>query len=371
MMKKTLSLWGIALATLLAGTACTNRPASAHYVVQGELSDSASHGKTIYLMRLDDHRNLDSTVVEGNRFRFEGTIDTAAFCHINIKQTQYANLILEGGHITVYPCFEGCEKPSGTPMNEAYAAIQTESDSIYSYISRKREELYGQCLDPQQFKSQWHAVYDSVLSTMSHRALELFREHGNDAVGNSLFGSLFCTSVNLDTKVQICQLMGPWLSSTIRGQSFKRQVEGQIRTAEGQPYANIAGTDTEGHPVSLSDYIGKGNYVLMDMWASWCGPCRGETPNLRQLHERYGSKGLTVVGMFVYDQVENLKTAVEQEQITWPQVVDTANVAMDTYGTNGIPFIVLFAPDGTILKRDLRGSDMIETIDEIMTQPKK
>lgn len=371
MLKKPLYLMGISLAALLVGASCGSRPTAAHYVVQGELSDSASHGKTIYILRYDDRRYLDSTVVEGNRFRFEGMVDTAAFCRIDITQTQYANLILEGGNITVYPCFEGCQKPSGTPMNDTYAALQAESDSLYSYISRRREEVYGQCLDPQQFKSQWHEVYDSVLSTMSNRALELLREHGNDAVGTSLFSSLFCSSVNLDTKVQICQLMGPWLASTNRGQWFKRQVDAQLRTAEGKPFADIAGTDAEGAAAALSDYVGKGNYVLMDIWASWCGPCRGEIPNLRQLHERYGNKGLTVVGIFTYDKAENLKPTMEEEQIGWPQIADTANVAMDTYGTDGIPFIVLFGPDGTILKRDLRGSAMIEIVDEIMSQNKK
>lgn len=370
-MKKTLSLWGIALATLVAGTACTNRPASAHYVVQGELSDSASHGKTIYLMRLDDHRNLDSTVVEGNRFRFEGTVDTAAFCLINITQTQFANLILEGGNITVYPCLEGCQKPSGTPMNDTYAALQAESDSLVHLITSRREELHGSCLDAQEYQKQWRAVFDSMKSSISQRGIEIFREHADDALGSSLLHSIFVETASLETRVQISRMLGPWLASTRWGKHFKQRIEAEQRTAEGKPFADIAGTDAEGAAAALSDYVGKGNYVLMDIWASWCGPCRGEIPNLRQLHERYGNKGLTVVGIFTYDKLEQLMPTMEEEQICWPQIVDTANVAMDTYGTDGIPFITLFGPDGTILKRNLRGSGMVEAIDEIMSQNKK
>lgn len=371
MLKKPLYLLGISLAAVLAGASCGSRPTAAHYVVQGELSDSASHGKTIYLMRLDDRRYLDSTVVEGNRFRFEGTVDTAAYCHINITHSQFASFILEGGDITVFPCLEGCEKPSGTPMNEAYAALQAESDSLVHLITNRREELHGSCLDPQEYQKQWRAVFDSMKTAISQRGIEIFREHADDALGSSLFHSIFVETASLETRVQISQMLGPWLASTRMGKHFKQRIEAEQRTAEGEPFADIAGTDAEGAAAALSDYVGKGNYVLMDIWASWCGPCRGEIPNLRQLHERYGDKGLTVVGIFTYDKLEQLKPTMEEEQIGWPQIADTANVAMDTYGTDGIPFIVLFGPDGTILKRNLRGLGMVEVIDEIMNQNKK
>ena len=120
--------------------------------------------------------------------------------------------------------------------------------------------------------------------------------------------------------------------------------------------------------VSLSDFIGKGNYVLMDMWASWCGPCKGEIPNLARLHNQYKDKGLTVIGLFVWDKQENLKKAMESEGITWPQIVDEESKSTQVYGVDGIPHIILFSPDGTILKRNLRGDAMIKTVEEIMNR---
>lgn len=118
----------------------------------------------------------------------------------------------------------------------------------------------------------------------------------------------------------------------------------------------------------LSDFIGKGNYVLMDMWASWCGPCKGEIPNLARLHNQYKDKGLTVIGLFVWDKQENLKKAMESEGITWPQIVDEESKSTQMYGVDGIPHIILFSPDGTILKRNLRGDAMIKTVEEIMNR---
>ena len=127
------------------------------------------------------------------------------------------------------------------------------------------------------------------------------------------------------------------------------------------PYTDITGTDADGKPIALSDFIGKGNYVLMDMWASWCGPCKGEIPNLARLHNQYKDKGLTVIGLFVWDKQENLKKAMESEGITWPQIVDEESKSTQMYGVDGIPHIILFSPDGTILKRNLRGDAMIKT----------
>lgn len=134
------------------------------------------------------------------------------------------------------------------------------------------------------------------------------------------------------------------------------------------PYTDITGTDADGKPIALSDFIGKGNYVLMDMWASWCGPCKGEIPNLARLHNQYKDKGLTVIGLFVWDKQENLKKAMESEGITWPQIVDKESKSTQVYGVDGIPHIILFSPDGTILKRNLRGDAMIKTVEEIMNR---
>jgi peroxiredoxin len=86
------------------------------------------------------------------------------------------------------------------------------------------------------------------------------------------------------------------------------------------------------------------------------------------LYEQFKDKGLTIVGVFVSDKKENLKKVVEEENIGWPQLYDDKNMAMDLYGVNGIPHIILFAPDGTILKRDLRGNMMIETVTKLLTE---
>ena len=99
--------------------------------------------------------------------------------------------------------------------------------------------------------------------------------------------------------------------------------------------------------------------MLVDFWASWCGPCRQETPVVAKAYEKYKDKGLEVLGLFVWDKAKNLGKAVKDLNITWPQIIDSNDVVRDLYGVQGIPHIILIGPDGTILARDLRG-DAIE-----------
>ena len=99
---------------------------------------------------------------------------------------------------------------------------------------------------------------------------------------------------------------------------------------------------------------------------SWCGPCRSESPHIAELYNTYKDKGLTVLGVAVWDKPENTKKAIKELNIDWPQIIDTGMTPMDLYGVKGIPFILLFGPDGTIIARDLRGEGMKNKVAEVL-----
>ena len=352
-----------ALLTLLCACNAT-QPQPDSYTVEGELEDTLSNGKMIYISRYDDYKILDSTRVEGNKFVFTGKVDTASMCRIDVTHEAFGNFILENGTIRVN--LVDYNQPSGTPMNEAMAKIAVEEDSIYNLMSQKREELKKQYPDKDEFQAQWMAYMDTLREGWEQRCRELYKGHNNDAVGFFLLYTNFMRGLDSEVQEAIINEFGPLLKSTRMVQETLKLIAGQKNTAEGKPFVDVKGKDAEGKEVALSDFVGKGNYVLMDMWASWCGPCRGEIPNLAQLYNRYKGKGFTVVGLFVWDKESNLKKSLEEEKITWPQVIDTEGNAMDLYGVSGIPQIILFAPDGTIVKRNLRGENMIQTVDKIM-----
>ena len=127
-------------------------------------------------------------------------------------------------------------------------------------------------------------------------------------------------------------------------------------TAEGKMFKDF---DVNG--VKLSDYVGKGKYMLVDFWASWCGPCKGEIPNVKKVYEKYAGDNFDVLSVAVWDKQQASVDTAKAYGISWNQITgDDLKTPTDAYGIAGIPHIILFGPDGTILNRDLRG-DAIET----------
>ena len=346
--------------------ACQPSMQSNLYTVTGELDDSTHHGKKIYIMRFDDSKYIDSTFIDGKTFVFKGVVDTVSDCRIDVSRSAFACFILEGGDIKVN--LKKYTRPSGTSLNEAMSRIMQEADSILLFrrqsIEKIREKHNN---DEEAIKAEIQKFQVEYQTKLSKRTTEIYSEHSDDALGLFLMRTVFMNDIDLNVKSRIMNSFGPWLKSKRIVKGEMARLEALKKTAEGMPFTDIKGKDADGNPVALSDYIGKGNYVLLDMWASWCGPCKGEIPYLLKLHNQYKNKGLTVLGLFVWDKEENLKKAIEAEGIVWPQIVNVESLEVtDSYGVDGIPHIILFAPDGTILKRDLRGQNMIDTVDEVM-----
>lgn len=108
----------------------------------------------------------------------------------------------------------------------------------------------------------------------------------------------------------------------------------------------------------LSDVVGHGDYVLVDYWASWCGPCIKQTEVIKDIYRDYKDKGLKVLGVAVWDEPEATKAAVARHELPWECWVNGGSVPTDIYGIMGIPCIILYGPDGTIISRDKQSDEL-------------
>ena len=147
----------------------------------------------------------------------------------------------------------------------------------------------------------------------------------------------------------------------------KKQLAAMAKRQPGVKYTDLTMNDMNGKQVKLSQYVGKG-YVLVDFWASWCGPCRAEMPNVKKAYETYKGKGFNVVGVSFDSKEADWKKGVKNLGMAWPQMSDLKgwqSAAAQAYGVTGIPSNVLLDAKGVVVAADLRGDDLQNKLTEL------
>ena len=339
-MKRTLSLSSllIVLGSLLVLSSC-NRDKKTTLQLHG-LEGNLS-GLTAYLYdEADPKTPIDSIVIQ----------DTVASLPLDNLQKGYLYLLTcEGTQLNAQFVYEETSldynlsdgRVSGSPANDACNAF--EQDIMVIMQADSIDRAAGQEIVRKYVSEQKDNPL--VLRAMQY-AMYLFDD--------------------LSEFQQPLEEMGENVKRLPSYTSLKELIQGMINTKVGKPFADFSGITTDGEQVKLSDYVGQGQYALVDFGASWCGPCRHEIPTLIEMHKKYKDKGLLVLGVGVWeDSHETHLQAVKELQIPYPQIYDEQNNhATSLYVIMGIPQIMLIGPDGVIMQRDLRG----EQIDQILSE---
>ena len=305
-------------------TACTDR----HYRIDGIFT--TDDGTQVWLIDAGAKDTLAVTTVQDGRFSFEGTVNKPFYAYVG-RDKQRVHVILEPGTVTV----DIDERTAaGMPMEDSYMAFHRQ---FYGYRRDQREEKA--------------ALADSVV--LANR--------------DNLVGALALEDLaHVDTSRFLA--LHAQVSDEARDfylvQSAYEAILIQNRTAPGQPFTDytITGGNPDGSDVRLSDYVGRGKYILLDHWASWCGPCKAEMPHIKKTWEAFHGDKFDVVSIAVSDKREDTERALSQLDMPWSQILDAQRIPLELYGVNAIPHLILFAPDGTILYRGLRGEQIYETV---------
>lgn len=332
--------------TLLTALALTFMAAQAQepYKVLAPIAN-VEDGDTAYLVNFDNGEVVDSAVIFDHTATFKGYIDEPILVRILVNGKRNGSLVLEPGTAGVNP---EKRRGVGTMLNDA---LNIYSDSIAAI-----EQAGKDC--------KTEAETDSLFNHLLDYSIKVLEENSDNPIAMVVASDLFYMLENED----FIELVNthPDLRKWQRVKKMMDTISTIKATSPGAKMLDFA-VEYNGETKHLSDYVGRGKYVLVDFWASWCGPCMREIRNLKEIYQKYAERDdFQILGVAVWDTPADTEAAMSRLQLPWPVIINAQTIPTDLYGIMGIPSIFLFSPDGTILLRDKYGEDLQTTLDDFI-----
>lgn len=359
----------LGLFSLLALAACQPQPKG--YTIEGTLTNA--DGKTVLLtaFTVDGGQTLDTIRPVENQFSVKGMLEQPVLLTLTVDGSkQRLSFFGENASYKLVADADSLNKgvvESESSVQKEYAqvvadlkAVQLQQESIVNGYNQAKSE--GNDLLAESFVKQ----YDS-LDVVSGDIMTAFIKAKPQSPVAAMFVRNKFSYGSLEEMKEGVAMLDTALASSPYVQAIQARMAILEKVAVGQPAPDFAMSDSLGNDIRLSDF--KGKYVLVDFWASWCGPCRRENPNVVKLYNQFKDKNFTILGVSLDNKRENWMKAIADDQLTWNHVSDLEgwkNSAAKLYGVNSIPHTVLIDAEGTIIARNLHADELAAKLGELL-----
>lgn len=358
------------------------------FVIKGKIS-GGGEGMKVFLTDISQYRQMyDSTVIRDGEFEFRGKIASPAIRCITIfrddknrrdyKSTVKLPIFVDNSSLEIVAPYDSlptksddvireCIQITGPAVTELYVAY----DKGLAPLSAKNSELFETYRRAYYYakaddlgRKNMQPAYDALAMLENCRdeiyryKMNFIKENPESPVALYVAGNLSMTKYGRGAIDQLMSLFPEHVRNSEKVKALEERKKA-VPVYVGDSYLDIEMLDKDGKEIKLSEVIKPGKYTLLEIWASWCGPCRGDIPHLKDAYMGYHAKGFDIVSVSIDGDKKQWKKALEKEKMPWLQVCDKGDnfegFIVKKYGINGVPSSFLIDPQGKIVLTNARG----------------
>lgn len=357
------------------------------YTLKGSVTSIKEPVKVFLTYKVKGERMIDSTIMKNGKFVFRGTVGAPKEAHIVVKHNNLPPdpttrpvedilpFLIEDRTITI-AAKDSIKNAviTGSPANDDNVKVTALLKPYYNKYDVLNNEFKVQSPEKQK-DSAYIASLERRANEIQAEIIAVKMKYVKANPGKYMalmaFNSTLPPEFDAIAAEKDFNALDPAIRKSDLGLELQERIAKVKKTQEGAEAPDFTQLDVNGKPVKLSDFRGK--YVLLDFWASWCGPCRRENPNVVKAYQAYKDKGFTVLGVSLDKNGDREKwlAAIEKDGLPWTQVSDLKaweNEAAKLYEVNAIPMNFLIDPNGKIIAKYLRGAALEETLEKVLAK---